>query len=505
MGRRRLRYKERVKRGDSHWCRLLLVKVKSFIGRLRRLQALKDHSGLSLVEVMVSIGIIGVAVVATLQFTNISRDGLSEEQGSMCRAYAEAAMNTYMSQALVRNVADFVPGMDGFGGDSNRDRQVGPSEAPFSFNQININNNDLWSEGQVLGDGPAPEVRNGALIQGVIRALLAIYNRPGQDICATPQNDPSLLDPQTFFDTSRVKNIQTSLQICPYELSSGTASASSTPKPLLIFPMYNTAETYAFDPLAPPASKFATLPSEYSNNHGLKVTIHAAFEKNERKYECQYTANLQYHRDQAVPPPPNFVQVVSNTGHEPMVCSPDLNVNEVTIDIGFQGVDKEKGSVIVCQDRSTIRNYEWMEPCVGGVEQPGNVASTTRIGADVWMPCDQVTACGQPPVSASWKASNSPVINGPHYELRYQNLSSDCDIRIAAATIDTAGNVSTPPQEINTTLAPDLTQMNRPRCRYYCAESEWNGYYTNLFDNGYWRCDQDCCRGSINCSPPAGL
>ena len=466
----------------------------------------KRTSGFSMVEVLVASAFIATLAVTGLTSYNYMRN-LRNRSTDVCRVHVSGVIERFRSIGYFSAINNFNPVQSNrtFLGDSS-----------VSLQSKGIPNTQLWPSVSILEGAPRPTLNNSILISSSINALLAIYNT-NPAYCTNPNGAPydggDPLNPNLVTRPSAdLQGSSINLRITPYSIETGNPLAVACPMPLRIAPESSTtSDTFTVSP-----NKVNR--GDTRNDTGLLVkVIQNYINEDGQAFSCSIEQRFQYSPDIVAPAPPNLA-TMSPAGTSVGNCAaPNTNV---TITVGYQNpVVLEPGAVLVCRDNSitsdtTAPGYAKFtclngpSPQVVGVDYPtpsalpaGITGLTYAAGYSAknldannnWKPCDQVTACGVAPSSASLLGGSAT--NQPRYQLTYNSLPLGCRVNIEVAAIDTASNSSTnylTARSAGNAAVPELSMnriafdVTRPSCGSICGSCGTGCGLTS--PNVYFRC-----------------
>lgn len=297
-----------------------------------------------------------------------------------------------------------------------------------------------------------------------------------------------------------------------------------------------------------------SFPPNGDSEIGMRLMVRVRYELEGQNTACEAAQNFQYYPDETPPLNQPVVTIVQNNSVEAVDSGYIISgVSNRTVQVSVAYPSGLDGVQLFCRDRSARLTYRFFPvnatnrsvPCytstgafVSGASEAaygadtdwtGGVpleASSTIIGPQTWVPCDQVTACGV--------AGNANLVGqgtpNPEYRITYNIPPANaCDVIIDAIAIDPAGNRSDRTALSRNALSfsnsTTASVVRRPMCihasrtgmtsqpyrgrrtqfGWWCnpqntgeSPSNWNAHdthpnYAALFPNGYYTTRSDGC------------
>lgn len=506
------------------------------------LTRLKNSQGFSLSEAVIGVSLIAVVAVLVARYGTQTSTSNRATRSRTCEAVAQGVIDAVKRRGVYKEIFNFAP--------LGANRSAGNlfSHAPLvaDADLWGAANGDGANEFRINSVGGVEETRSGyVFIDGYMRSLMAIYNsNPGPGgFCDTWTAYPSItvgnlgLTTDLLWDTNADGRGDAAppimVQVRPYDTSTGGPLATPCPAVVRAFPpgiggenVFNVTNPTPLtnlgggqDSLNYDDITFTDAPRNAGNtdrsaamqaypasgvsgsNIGFAFNVRVQYTENGNNLSCEAEQRFQYHADQTVPTHPT-VQIDYNNSvpiEDPnyVVGAGGLPPNR-TLRIRVRAPNSEKGIQLYCRDRSQRLSHNLAgrgsECYVNGVQDSSYRAGAPEdagrvvVGPQVWVPCDQVTACNVAGVAA--KVSDDP----PEYTIEYSMGQGQwgCDVVIDAFAIDAAGNRSdVGSNQLNRTAfmydnLNTASVIRPPRCAR--ADGNYGGNFGRETEFG-WLCD----------------
>lgn len=533
-----------------------------------------NQKGFTITEALVVVGLVGFLGVVTMQIDpGVSKKSKDLQKSFDCENHLTSSMAVIRSIDVTRSILQFNAHGSNRYPTSSAQSGIQPTAR---FDQILATmpagetpvplagSSALWpnSSNSILGTGTAPVLRSPLLIEGSLRALMAIYNNSGTSICSTFQQVAAVTSigaaTSRMISSSDPSNtITTEVRIIPYNLTTGVESCI---QPIFLRPlgMAGTASGFNFTATPGPTRMTATnvdalavvtAPSDIRTDLGLRVYIQA---RDTKGTSCNRSYNFAYSNDSVAPAAPEFVRLTRYDDHlgnskttltQPASNTPQAGT-QVTMEVGYSATNPDPGSQLLCRDVSKRLSETYLcfrqgsrnpgpQKSAGSTNlalyttgsmtaaaspaAPGYRFSLTTAQA-AWVPCESVTVCGVSPQSSAVFVPGTGAAGRFGIRNRYIDLPASCRIHVQAIAVDVAGNES-PVQNIQVSGTVRTLETTRPSCGSWCARdpSTWPANWRTGFTtytpadgtaaittsaNGYWQTN-GCCVGT-GCTPHQG-
>ncbi len=483
------------------------------------LKLINNDQGASLIEAMVGVALIAVAAVTVTQFSGLRRVQTSSNLTNSCNRTAKSVVDYIKEISMSANRSSYYLGTSGdpfenydlaatLGGkvnDTANDPWIGTSDAATPF-----------------FDNPSATnfVTNTYLLNSSsIRALTTIFNENPGNVCETFSAYAPLTSQITNQDLAIASggNIAptVSIKVTPYNILDKQPVANcNTLRPLYIRPAGNPTHIGSL------AGANISHWNRSRDDLGMRLQVQVQYtDKDGDPMSCQTSHDFQYPKD-INQPRISFFQVSNLTYNAGSPQNPNslsetapFNADaNITLSLGVDNADLEEGISFLCRDSfetvdfnhtlnlpSIVANPNVVTPanvmpespvapnnyaCItSGIEtQPANHGTVFRYGlplgtapatAEVgptpanlvstssndWVPCHQMTLCGQNQIAGSFRVNTDPgsldrggdqterVLLTMSYTIPQAAINNLQFCRlgtIQAAVVDSAGNFSAP-------------------------------------------------------------
>lgn len=421
---------------------------------------------------MVSIAIIGLTALGVSRlFVSGAKGTKSMNQSSACVNHLNSVINRVRSMGTRVSIGDFLPPVGSSavnrwvvhgtgtvlteGSDSQGTAGVGDDVS----DAIDVTHRFPPNATFNITNVPLPlqpvEVRTPHLINGIMGAMLAIYNSNTGTFCTNANggiynvdplpNPPNTSQLSTLFDpgsnNQSLINLTTNIRVQPFSLSTG--ALAGCPGNLVIAPrgqptsMATTMTTgrggVLNNGLVPNGG--VTWGGNVRNDVGLLVTLRSAYEDpNGVALGCTAEMRLQYPDDIGAPGAPT-IEVARNTtwadqaveirsGESPTgpttpssagINCADRDINSIELNIGFIAAgSNEAGTVLLCRDRSYV------------LPAPESAAASGYAAACLVGGVDTPNRAQYPPTA--YFAPNTPGLPRPQWDATAWAVGGTVDV-----------------------------------------------------------------------------
>ncbi|MCB0419419.1 MAG: hypothetical protein KDD61_00370 [Bdellovibrionales bacterium] len=372
------------------------------LGGLERMWLLRNEKGVTLTEVMISVGIVATTTFGFISlYSSTKRTSEKNVHQNSCQGYINAVAARIKGMGSTNTIepieaAEWAGAGIGLVIDAADVNAAGDTE-PGVQRAIRWPNNGSKA---TIEEGPPGRyvLHNAHLIHGAINGMLAIYNSNPAAYCGnwtaynyTPGNIAEKLLPRNADDPASMfgmSNVLPEIQIIPYSRSTGTGSDRAAnvigcPNNLLIVPRGGSRSNNLVSPAQywggdmPSVSQANDETTEFFNaggitgpvlvNGGLRVRIRVSYtDKQNVPQGCEGEIKLEYADDTAIAngrrvvpsggPAANPIGLVWNAAYanrDATMLNPVTDqFSNVIFKVGYIDEDFEPGVEMFCKDRS---------------------------------------------------------------------------------------------------------------------------------------------------------